>query len=187
MNAKDKTAAKAAKAKTKAKAKVAAKCGCKKGGKACAALVAVLALASVLSGCNTMGSQPAKSQTMNVSYCTVNVYATPTGITNGVPTAASSFGDILCQAQSLESSGTETYSPTASPTQDIKPQTDISVPVNKAGAAQSVGSVLGDAVAGLIKGTTSGAAKDAGAQAVDTVNAVSGDCTDGSCTPTNPQ
>lgn len=73
---------------------------------------------------------------------------------------------------SADSSGsTETM--TSSPTNEVKPDIDVSVPVNKAGAAQSVGSVLGDAVASLVSGIVS--------KKTDSSNGSSADCTDGSC------
>ena len=81
---------------------------------------------------------------------------------------------------SADSSGS-TESMTASPTNDVKPDIDVSVPINKAGTGQSVGSVLGDAVTGLIKGVTT---KDASAGTADCPDgncSESGTCSDGNC------
>ncbi len=127
-------------------------------------------------GCVSPGSQPAKSQTMTVRDCTITFNVTGGGETNSVPF---SVGDMIAQNQYLESSGTETYSPTATPTQTISPQTTATL--SKAGAST-------DALTSLLK---------AGANALSSVSASSSsssseasssasgeaDCADGTCTP----
>lgn len=162
--AKAKVADKVKKAKAKIKAKTC---------KACALLVAILALA----GCAT--SEPA-SRATTARYGDIIVKVAD-GATNNTISITLGDGAIA----SADSSGsTETM--TSSPTNDVKPDIDVSVPVNKAGAAQSVGSVLGDAVARLIKGTTSGAAARSAASSstcTDGSCSYDGACTDGSCTP----
>ena len=153
---KDKTKAKVA----KAKAKIARKT--KRGE--IAAVVAAFALAFLLAGCSTSDSaQPAKSQTQNNQFddCIIIVAAKVSLPIAGTNETISADGEALptlelfTQTQSLESTGsTDTFNPTATqtPTTDVKPDVDVTVPVNKAGAAQSVGSTLGDAAASLING-----------------------------------
>lgn len=171
IKAKVKAVTKKAKAAAKVVAKKAkAKC---KGGKCCAAL----ALLAVLCGCATSDSaQPAKSATMNNDFrdCII-IVATQASVSNGVVTADGTTDvpavTLFQVAQNLENSGTDTISPssTQTPTTDVKPDVDVSVPVNKAGAAQTLGSTLGDAAAAIIHGMGSSGSS-------------SSDCTDGSCT-----
>lgn len=192
---KDKTKAKVAKANAKTKNRV---------KKAVAKAACALALMFVVAGCMHPGEQAAKSETMNVtikdSVIAVNIGAkksTANCASNTVELAESERTydvTILSQAQSLESSGSETFGQTQTPTQDIKPDTNIDVPINKASGAQSVGSVLGDAVASAVKGAFSKdgtpatatataatpAAKTESAQKAE--NGAAGSCTDGSCT-----
>ena len=125
------------KAKKKAKAKVAKKVEAKKAktkrkaGKR--ALVAALAFAlAFLCGCATSDSaQPAKSQTQTNTFDDCNFffagnlvysngYVNATG--GNLPTL-----EMLTQTQSLESSGTESFAPTATqtPTTDVKPDLDV--------------------------------------------------------------
>ena len=92
---------------------------------------------------------------------------------------------ILSQAQSLESSGSETFGQTQTPTQDIKPDTNIEIPINKSGGgAQTVGSVLGDAAASAVKGLMSKAAST-DTKSQSTATGAKADCADGSCTTGN--
>ena len=148
---KGKVKAKAAAVKAKAK-------GIKSKAKCCASLLALLSLASLV-GC--MDTNPASRQT----YATYGDIVVKIGeaATGNVVRVTIGDGAIA----SADSSGS-TETQTATPTQDVKPQTDISVPVNKAGAAQSVGSVLGDAAAAAVKGLVSSSSS-------------SSDCADGSC------
>lgn len=162
-----KVAAKVAEKVGKAKAKIVKKCG-----KAAKALLLALAFAGVLCGCAT--SEPASRATCaRYDFGDIKV-------DNG-STFTLTLGDgAIASADSTGS--TETM--TANPTNDVKPQTEVSVPVNKAGAAQSVGSVLGDAVAGLVKGAVSGGNSSGGASAdCPDGNFSAGACVDGSCTP----
>lgn len=133
----DKTKAKVDKANAKTKGRV---------KKAVAKSACVLLLAMCAVGCMHPGEQAAKSETMNVtikdSVIAVNIGAkksTANCVSNTVEMAAESERTydvtILSQAQSLESSGTETFGQTQTPTMDIKP--DIDVRYNDALAAAS--------------------------------------------------
>jgi hypothetical protein len=67
---------------------------------------------------------------------------------------------------------------------DIKPDTNIEVPVNKSGGgAQSVGSVLGDAAAAAVKGLMSKSATSGSEATCADGSCTDGSCADGSCTP----
>ena len=166
---KEKAAAVKAKAKSvKGRMKAAAKCA--------VAFALLLAFAGCVAGCAT--SDPASRLTKaeygdievrveeNVRDVTVNIT-----IGDGAIASADSAGS--------------TESITASPTNDVKPDTNIDVPINKASGAQSVGSVLGDAVASAVKGafgkdgTTAAATPAAAADSAQKTAT----CTDGSCTP----
>ena len=136
----DKTKAKVDKANAKTKGRV---------KKAVAKSACVLSLAMCAVGCMHPGEQAAKSETMNVtikdSVIAVNIGAkksTANCVSNTVEMAAESERTydvtILSQAQSLESSGTETFGQTQTPTMDIKP--DIDVRYNDALAAASTAS-----------------------------------------------
>lgn len=180
-NIKAKVAAKVA----KGKAKVAAKCG-----KAAKAVAVLFALAFVF-GCQNPAQRSITIET--------NVYAyDKSNITFG------GSGDVGSAAQSNET-GVNDAGMVASPTNDIKPDIDVSVPVNKANAGTSgatmgaLENVLGagaDWVAGKIKGgddkaaaTTQAATQSAAqpAQATQSAatcpggNCAPGACTDGSC------
>lgn len=148
----------------KAKVKITSKC--KKETKFVAAVALLLAVA----GCH-MGEIPTaqRSQTANTD---VKFIVQEGG------NATFKFGaEFVSLAQANETSGAETMtaSPSNTPTVDTKPDIDVSVPVNKAGAGQSVGSVIGDAVAGLISGATrKGESYSCDGSSCST-------CTDGSC------
>ena len=119
-----------------------------KGAKAAVAVVALLA---VLCGCAT--SDPA-SRLTKAEYGDIDV-CVEEGVSN--VTVNITIGDGAIASADSEGS-TETM--TANPTNDVKPDTNIEVPVNKSGGgAQSVGSVLGDAVASGIKGMFSDSSK----------------------------
>lgn len=144
---------------SKGKGKIAAKLG--KAAKAVRCCV-LLAFALAIVGCST--SEPASRAT-----CARYEFGDIT-VDNG-STFTLTLGDgAIASADSTGS--TETM--TANPTNDVKPDLDVSVPVNKAGAAQSVGSVLGDAAAGLIRGAFSGNTNGANGGAT-------ADCPDGNC------
>lgn len=127
---------KMAKAKTKAKAKVAAKTGNtvgKKGKVACAALAFVCA--AVLAGCATTGEQPARSQTQTNTFddCIFIVGASKTTVSNGVVVAEAEVSptavELFTQTQANE--GSETISPTASPTNTTDTDAQLDIPVTK--------------------------------------------------------
>ena len=121
---KEKAKAKVAKAKAKIDRKL------KRG---VAAVVAAFALAFMLAGCSTSNSaQPAKSQTQNNTFddCII-VVATKCSVSNRVVRADGTKDipavELFTMAQSQESSGTESFSPTATqtPTTDVKPDIDV--------------------------------------------------------------
>lgn len=126
---------KTCKGKEKAEAKIAAakrKIARKCKGK-CASLFAAFALAMLATGCSTAHSaQPAKAQTQNNTFddCII-VVATHCSISNRTVTAEGTKDapavELFTQTQSLESSGTESYSQTATqtPTTDVKPDVDL--------------------------------------------------------------
>ena len=134
---KNKTKAKVDKANAKTKSRV---------KKAVAKVVCALVIAVAFAGCMHPGEQAAKSETMNVtikdSVIAVNVGAkksTANCASNTVELAESERTydvTILSQAQSLESSGSETFGQTQTPTFDISPKTDLRY--NDAMAAASV-------------------------------------------------
>ena len=164
---KEKAAAVKAKAKSvKGRMKAAAKCA------------VAFALLLVFAGCATSdpASRLTKAEYGDIKVCVEeNVRDVTVNITIGDGAIASA-----------DSAGS-TESITASPTNDVKPDTNIEVPVNKSGGgAQSVGSVLGDAVASGIKGMFSDSSKaDTTAQTNATSTATaqkSENCADGSCT-----
>ena len=132
-----------------------------------------LALLLLVAGCST--SEPASRATC-ARYGDIVVKVGENAKDNDIKIT---IGDgAIASADSTGS--TETM--TANPTNDVKSDIDVSVPVNKAGAAQSVGSVLGDAVAGLVKGAVSGGKSSGGASAdCPDGNCGEGACADGSC------
>ena len=162
--AKEKVAAKVA----KGKAKVAAKCG--KAAK-CVALLFCLAFA--LTGCQNPAQ---RSITI-----TTEIYAYDKSQIN-----VGGQGDVGSAAQSNETGGNDAGM-TASPTNDIKPDIDVSIPVNKANAGTSgasmgaLESVLGagaDWLGSKIKGSGDAKATDAAPAAS---NAGGGSCPGGNC------
>lgn len=166
-----KLAEKMKKAKTKAKAKVAAKTGkcggnAKECAKAAVVLVAFAALA-ILCGCATTGEQPARSQTQTNRFddCIVIVGAARTTVSNGVVVAEADVSptavELFTQTQANE--GSETISPVATPTLDIKP--DINVRYNDAlknatdaskGVLETLSEASSKAVLGLMSSKQSG-------------------------------
>lgn len=161
-----KIADKIKKAKTKAKAKVAAKVakkvvgklgkksGCKDGkccdGGACSSacvLIAATALMAAAVGCATTGEQPARSQTMTNEFkdCVI-VMAAKATVTNGVVAAegeAMPTLELFTQTQANE--GSETISPTASPTNTTDTDASLDIPVTKTGGAKTVSSAISTA------------------------------------------
>lgn len=208
-NIKQKVAAKAAKTKES----VAKKCG-----RACKAIIAVLALASLF-GCATVDQpntspsmQAGKSQTMTVhnEHSVVNVFIGATEATVGPGTnevklaksGAANDVTVMGQAQALESSGTETYSPsntpqntpTATPSNTVDTKLDAKyndATKQAAGALESILAMLTpesqEAVKSLAASGKNGSVevtKTDGTKA--SVVCESGNCslcTDGSCSP----
>lgn len=125
------------KAKNKAKNKVAAKVGKKLGrnarecAKAAVVLVAFAALAALLTGCATTGEQPARSQTMtvNLDECTITINL-PQGAEGLAPTL-----ELMTQTQANE--GSETISPTATPTNTTDTDASLDIPLARTGAASA--------------------------------------------------
>ena len=208
-NIKQKVAAKAAKTKES----VAKKCG-----RVCKAIIAVLALASLF-GCATVDQpntspsmQAGKSQTMTVhnEHSVVNVFIGATEATVGPGTnevklaksGAANDVTVMGQAQALESSGTETYSPsntpnnvpTATPSNTVDTKLDAKyndATKQAAGALESILAMLTpesqEAVKSLAASGKNGSVevtKTDGTKA--SVVCESGNCTlctDGSCSP----
>lgn len=88
---------------------------------AAVAAVLMVMLLFTSAGCSTSGSQPAKSQTATFEDCVFNIMLPPTAKPESV------MLEIGTQAQYLESNGTETYTPTATPTMDVKPDTTVTL------------------------------------------------------------
>lgn len=158
--------AKAVKAKAKAvkgKMKTAAKCA------------VAFALLLAFAGCATSdpASRLTKAEYGDIKVCLEeNVRDVTINITLGDGAIASA-----------DSAGS-TESITASPTNDVKPDTNIDIPINKAAGAQNVGSVLGDAAASAVKGLMSKAAST-DTKSQSTATGAKADCADGSCTTGN--
>lgn len=174
----------------------------KKTGKKCGAIALLLSACCLLHGCAQTGSQPSRSQTMNNDFnrCVV-VIASKATVSNDCMVAE---GDGIQPneifTQTMKNEGSESNSPTASPTNDIKPDIDVSIPVNKANAGTSgaaggalervVGSAA-DWVADKINGgdkdapaAAAPAATSAAASASSCPNgncSLGGTCPDGSC------
>ena len=117
------------KAKDKAKVKVAAKVGRKIGKTAC--VIAALALG--VTGCATTGEQPARSQTMNNEFkgCVVVVAGTvkfSEGAISEVEAGEVPTVELFTQTQAND--GSETISPSASPTNSPTTDTKLDIPLN---------------------------------------------------------
>ena len=202
-NIKRKVTAKAA----KVKGTVARKCG-----KVTKMLIAAFALATVF-GCATAEQpisnpslQAGKSQTQHVTMhnSQVNVFVgvkeATIGPTNEVKLAGSERAElpdisVLSQAQALESSGTETYSPANAPqnTPTATPTNEVKTPIKLTYGLQAetpsgksfVSSLTDASVSGLINtlqggkatGTMTVTKKDGSTETVT--------CKDGSCTRSN--
>lgn len=171
--AKEKVAAKVA----KGKAKVAAKCG--KAAK-CVALLFCLAFA--LTGCQNPAQ---RSITI-----TTEIYAYDQSKIN-----VGGQGDVGSAAQSNETGGNDAGM-TASPTNDIKPDIDVSIPVNKANAGTSgaaggalervVGSAadwVADKINGGDKDAPAAAAPAATSAAASASSCPNGNCSEGGTCP----
>lgn len=132
---KDKVAAKVA----KGKAKVAAKCG--KAKKACAAILMMAALCTVMCGCR-MGEQPtaqrAQTSTIRDNVITVTVVM-PTNAVAEIAEKPAIHVEVGNLAQANETSGTETMSnaPKNTPTVTTDTDTALDIPVNKANSGTS--------------------------------------------------
>lgn len=165
-----KTAAKIA----KAKAKVARKCG--KAAK-CAALLLASGLAALFCGCSTTGEQPARSQTQNNSFedCTFIIAARASSTNGSVSAEGDALPSVEWFTQTQANKGSETISPTASPTNttDIKPQTDVNTTGGRtAGVLETALQAGASALMSKSSGMGSAATAPSGAA-----------CTDGSCAP----
>lgn len=122
----------------------------KKIDKKCGALIALAALSSaIILGCAQTGSQPSRSQTLNNDFrdCIV-IVAAHASVTNTTVTANSEDGlqPIELFTQTMRNDGSESNSPTSSPTQktDIKPQTDVNTTGGRtAGILESITSAFG--------------------------------------------
>ena len=157
----------------------------------------MICAAVLIGGCSTSDSaQPAKSQVQNNTFddCIIIVAAKvrlPTAGTNKMIIADG--GDLptlemFTNTQSLESSGTETYSPTATqtPTTDVKPDLDVHYndAVGKGGdAVSALMQVLTPAAASLLQSKIS--EKYTGTLTLDKTDGstVQVDCKEGVCSP----
>ena len=120
---------KAAKAKTKAKAKVAAKTG--KGKRRVCAALALTAGIALITGCATSGEQPARSQTQHndIRDCIIIAGASKVTVSNKVVVAEAEIApatiELFTQTQANE--GSETVSPTATPTLTVDTDADLNL------------------------------------------------------------
>ena len=125
-----KIADKVAKAKNKAKAKVTAKTGKTGKKKVCAALALTAGIALIV-GCATTGEQPARSQTQHndIRNCIIIVGSARTTVSNDVVKAEAevtpSAIELFTQTQANE--GSETVSPTATPTLTVDTDADLNL------------------------------------------------------------
>ena len=112
-----------------------------KTGRKCAWLVP-FALAVTLCGCMDPGGQPSRSQSQynDLSHCVV-IIASRVSVTNTTVVAESEDGVMPNEmfTQTMKNEGSESNSPTMTPTQttDVRPDVDVTVPVNKANAGTS--------------------------------------------------
>ncbi len=148
---KTKVAAKVA----KGKAKVAKKCG--RAGKKCAGIIIACLLSLTMIGCQNPAQRAQTAET--------NIYVYEGATVN--------FGsDFVSLAQSNETGGNDAGQ-VASPTNDIKPDINVTVPVNKANTG-TTSSAVGAAEKLLNKGVDA---------LTDSSSTDIADCPDGSCTP----
>ena len=148
----------------------------------CGAILAAILSACALCGCATTGPQPARSQNQQNKFSDCNF-----NFNFGAAKSAAAGEVVPWEMWTLTQAneGSETVSPSATPTTDVKPDIDVSVPVNRAGAAQSVGSVLGDAAAAAVNGlinkcANANAAECTGGNCNDATSTAS-ECADGNC------
>lgn len=180
----------------KAKRKIARKCKGK-----CAALVAAFGLA-MLCGCATSDStQPAKANTMSNTFddCII-VVATHCSVSNRIVTAEGTEDipavELFTQTQSLENSGTDTTSQTATqtPTTDVKPDLDVHYNDAIKGATDASKGVLESLIDTSAKsvlqmmsekksGTVQVTKTDGSTATVKCEDGQCSFCTDGSCSP----
>lgn len=177
------------KAKTKIKAKIAKanrKIARKCGGMVIVATILGASLA--ISGCATSdAAQPAKANTMENKFekCVIVIASKARIPTAGTNTVIEADGgnlptvEMFTQTQSLENSGSETTTQKTeqTPTTDVKPDIDVTVPVTK-----GVGGEAGDAAASLISGAIKGLNNKSSASCTTgNCNDSSATCKDGSC------
>lgn len=188
------------KGKEKVKAKIAkAKAKIARKTKGACALFLAFGLA-LLCGCSTSDSaQPAKSQTQNNSFedCII-VVATKCSVSNRIVSADGTKDipavELFTQTQSLESSGTESFSQTATqtPTTDVKPDLDVhynDAMKNATDASRGVLETLVDSSAKAVlqmmsekkSGTVQVTKTDGSTATVECKDGQCSLCTDGSC------
>ena len=169
--AKAKVAAKVAKGKAKLRRKL---------GKVKAVLV-LFALAAVASGCASTGSQPSRTQSQNNEFkdCTFILAAKATVSNQTIQAEGdATLPCIELFTQTQGNDGSETVSPTATPTNttDIRPDVDV----NTTGG-RSAG-VLETLIGAFGTWLTTPSGKDA-VSATAPANSTGGDCKDGNCSP----
>lgn len=126
-----KIADKVAKAKNKAKAKVAAKIGKTGKKKVCIAIALATIGYMLVTGCATSGEQPARSQTQHndIRDCIIIAGASKVTVSNKVVVAEAEIDpatiELFTQTQANE--GSETVSPTATPTLTVDTDADLNL------------------------------------------------------------
>ena len=167
-------------------------------------LISVLAASAalILAGCSTSDSaQPAKSATMSNTFddCII-VVATQASISNRIVRADGTKDapslELFTVTQALESSGTETYSQTATqtPTTDVKPDLDVHyndavgtggsaakglLETLTAESAATLRAYIAEKKSGVVTVTT----KDGQTQQVQCKDGVCSPCEGGACSP----
>ena len=159
----------------------------KKTGKKCGALLALVALAAMLCGCASTGSQPSRSQTQHndIRNSTIIIAASAT-VSNATVVASSQDGFLPSEifTQTMKNEGSETNQPTATPTNEVK--TDVKATYglqsDSASGASWIDGLVSSSAQGLAawlkggkaNGTMTVTKKDGTTETVT--------CTDGRCT-----
>ena len=137
------------KTKKEIKKKVAVKVakGKSKIARKCAKAGVLLAMLSLI-GC--MGtSTPSRSQTLNITDSTINIYGSGNGPTNDVARV-----EIASQAMSIENSGTETQTATPTQTTDVKPDVNVNYAQGGGITNRGTGGAKASGAAGILESLT---------------------------------
>lgn len=149
----------------------------KKTGKKCGALLAFLALAATLCGCLHPEGQPSRSQTQNndFSHCVVVIASKATVSNDCVIAEGDGIQPNEIFTQTMKNEGSESNSPTMTPTQttDVSPKTDVNTTGGRsAGVLESIVGAFGTWLA-----------TPSGKEATATAAAASAACPNGNCSP----